>query len=267
MTYPEPDRTFGEESRFLGEGFRVEPDFRNESGAPEYHPDPTSRYTPLAIESSTRRAVTPAELDDVFDDPEHGEPGRDRMGVHWTWEAILLLAVAGVTLAMVSSRSGVLDTPHIRSLMISATILGLLALGAGLTLRAGAVNVAIGPTMVVSGLYFGVHDKDGFFAAAGVALLIALGIGVAIALVVAGLHVPGWAASLGAFFGIQLWIANMPASAILTTRYNPAHQGYYWFGCFAFLSVLGGVLGALRPIRRAVGRFRSVADPAGKSVV
>lgn len=264
MSYPDPDRTFGEEARFLGEGFRVEPDFRQETGEPEYVPDPTDRYAPLALEAAPRHAVTAAELDDVFDDPEHGEPGRDRLGVHWMWETILLLAGTGVGFAVVNGRSGVLDGPHIRNLMIIATVLGLTALGAGLTLRAGAVNLAIGPTMVVAGLYFADHNRDGFFGAAGVALLIALGLGVGIAVVVVGLHVPGWLASLGAFFGIQIWIAHMPAIAVLTTRYHPAHQGYYWFGGFAFLAVVGGILGAIRPIRRSLGRFRSIADPADR---
>lgn len=264
MTYPEPERTFVEEPRFLGDGFRVEPDFRDESGAPEYDPDPIGRYPGLGLEPPPRRAVTAAELDDVFDDPEHGEPGRDRLGVHWAWEAILLLALSSVTFALVNGHTGALDTAHIRNLMITATVLGLIALGAGLTLRAGAVNVAIGPTMVVSGLYFGAHGKDGFLTAAGICLLIALSIGIVIALVVVCLHVPGWAASLGAFFGLQIWITHLPSVAILSTRYDPARQGYYWFGAFAFLAVLGGVLGAIRPIRRAVGRFRPVADPADR---
>ena len=31
-------------------------------------------------------------LDNVFDDPTHGEPGRDRLGVHVAWELVLLIA-------------------------------------------------------------------------------------------------------------------------------------------------------------------------------
>ena len=35
-----------------------------------------------------------------------------------------------------------------------------------------------------------------------------------------------------------------------------------WLGGFAVLAVLGGLLGLSKPLRRAVGRFRPVADPA-----
>jgi hypothetical protein len=36
----------------------------------------------------------------------------------------------------------------------------------------------------------------------------------------------------------------------------------YWFAGFAVLALVGGFLGLVKPVRRAVGRFRPVADPA-----
>jgi ribose/xylose/arabinose/galactoside ABC-type transport system permease subunit len=271
MTYPDPDRS----SRFVGEGFRVEPDFRQASGSPEGYPeddlDPDTEYAPVpatlalgAGPAAARRAVTAAELDGVFDNPAHGEPGRDRFAVHLLWEAVLLVGAAAMAYAVIHSQSGSLSGVNLRNVMISATIVGLLGLGAGATLRAGAVNLAIGPIMVLSALYFGAHADDGFYQAAGIALLIALACGVAIALAVALLQVPGWAASLAAFFGIAVWVSHMPSVAVLSTRYDAAGQGYYWFGGFAIIALVGSVLGAVRPIRRAIGRLRPVSDPADR---
>jgi hypothetical protein len=39
-------------------------------------------------------------------------------------------------------------------------------------------------------------------------------------------------------------------------------DAYYWFGGFAVLSVVGGLIGLIPPLRRAIGRFRPTADPA-----
>lgn len=267
MTYPSSDRP----SRFVGEGFRVEPEFRQASGSPEGFPesdlpaeDPYAALDPAPTIPTTPRAVTAAELDGVFDNPEHGEPGRDRFAVHVIWEIVLLVAGAAVAFELTSSRHGSLSGSNLRTVMVTATIIGLLALGAGITLRAGAVNLAIGPIMVVSGLYFGDHANHGFYPAAGIALLIAFISGLAIALVVGVFHVPGWAASLGAFFGMQVWMTFFPGSTVLTTRYDAVGQGYYWFGGFALLAVIGGVLGMVRPIRRSIGRMRPVGDPADR---
>src|SRR5690606_40879309 len=49
--------------------------------------------------SATRASssTTPPNLDYVFDDPAHGEPGRDRMLVHGIWELGLAVALAAAT--------------------------------------------------------------------------------------------------------------------------------------------------------------------------
>jgi hypothetical protein len=105
-----------DDSRFRGEpGFREEPDFRS-GGVPEDAPTlgvaNQSVYSPGAFPvspaygvppsestiglggASHRRTPSPQQLGDVFDDPEHGEPGRDRFAVHALWELVLLLAAA-----------------------------------------------------------------------------------------------------------------------------------------------------------------------------
>ena len=160
------------------------------------------------------------------------------------------------------SHSGSLSGVNLRTLMVSATIFGLLGLGAGLTMRAGAVNLAIGPIMVVSGLYFGAHANKGFYPAAGTR--------------------PGDRAHLRSGHrprrqrvprprlggqprrrasASRSGSRSCPSRRSLTTRYDAAGQGYYWFGGFALLAVIGGALGAVRPIRRSIGRIRPVDRP------
>lgn len=287
MSYPDPDRTREERPRFVGEGFRVEPEFRVGTGAPEQagstvpmatsglpgQPDEPGVFVPergnstLALphadyKPATQPAVTAAELSEVFDNPQHGEPGRDRFGVHIGWEVVLFLATVGVAIALTQRHSADLSAGGIRSLlMMPATVIGVLALAAGLSLRAGAANLAIGPIAVGCSLYFGQHQGDGLYSAAGVALAIAAGIGVLLALIVVGLHVPGWAAGLGVLLGIQGWLNHLPGSVHVGPP-DPTHAAYYWFGGFAVVAICGAAIGAVHPVRRAVARSRPVSDPA-----
>jgi ribose/xylose/arabinose/galactoside ABC-type transport system permease subunit len=258
-------------------GFRVEPEFRQASGSPEglpiepievqYQPQQTlpqqNQPQQLALPASPR-AVTAAELDGAFDDPEHGEPGRDRFGVHALWELVLILAGVGAAFLVVHTHGGSLTGSHLRAVMVAATVIGLLGLAAGISMRTGAVNLAIGPILVLSALLFGQHEHSGFYGAAGFALGAAVISGIVIAVVVTAFHVPGWAASLGAYFGILIWCTHLPATVTLANRYDTVKDGYYWFGGLAVLAILGGLLGALRPIRRGLGRRRPVSDPADR---
>src|SRR5258706_11864433 len=94
--------------RFRGEGFRDEPDFRADTGStPTFQPDyAAGDYPPASGEPAgpVRRLVTPAELDDVFDDPEHGDPGMDRMGLHIAWALLLLIVVFRMAVILPQTR-------------------------------------------------------------------------------------------------------------------------------------------------------------------
>ncbi len=263
MTVPDPDPAPESGSRFPGDGFRVEPDFRYPSGEAEYVPDRTARQ-PALDSTNPQPAISAAELDDVFDDPEHGEPGRDRLGVHWVWETLLLIACVAIALVTANTGSHAFSDASLRSLLLSASVLGGSALAAGMSLRVGAINLAIGPIMVLSALYFADHVRDGFVPAFAAAAAIATAIGAVIGLVVIGLQVPAWTVSLGAFVGLQLWIRHLPLDVQILTQYHVEGHAYLWFAAFAALALIGGVLGAIHPIRRAVGRFRPIADPADR---
>ncbi|GAA5196950.1 hypothetical protein GCM10023322_67070 [Rugosimonospora acidiphila] len=266
--------TYGDQgSKFRGEGFRDEPDFRADTGStPTYQPggysvDDFARSTSAAAEGTgtlnlERRPVTPAELDGVFDDPEHGDPGMDRMGVHLIWELVLLLATVGMAVYFEQTHRAQISGTPLHGMLINASVLGFLAIGVGLSLRAGVVNLAAGSTASAAALFFASHSDRGLLPTAGVTLLLAAGVGAVIGLAVVALHVPAWAASLAGALGVTVWINQHGAAAEVTTTYHPATQAYYWYGGFAALALLGGILGLVKPIRRGIARFRPVGDPA-----
>jgi ribose/xylose/arabinose/galactoside ABC-type transport system permease subunit len=265
-----------DDSRFRGEsGFRAEPGYHPDDEPATYgagisgFPPGDYTYPPAEIGERTDavsgRGYTQAHLEDVFDDPAHGEPGRDRIGVHLAWEFALLLGVAVVGFLLFRDHRFAVTGAGLRNLMISATALGLLVLGAGLSLRAASPNLAVGPIALGSALFFADHAGRGLLVTAVQAGALALVVGAVIALLTVGLHVPAWAASLGAGVAIAAWIQNHHATLRLPEgAYQPAPHAGYLFGAFAAASLAAGVVGSVKPVRRWLGRFRPVGDPADR---
>ncbi|MDT5037732.1 MAG: hypothetical protein QOE03_2917 [Micromonosporaceae bacterium] len=262
-----------DDSRFRGESvFRADPGYGTDDGGETPAYDATSAYPRSAYSYAGRGertdgvsppAYAPTDLDNVFDDPEHGEPGRDQLAVHLIWEAILLVAVAAVGYLLYRDHRETVTGDGLRGLMISATALGMLVLGVGLSLRAASVNLAVGPIALASGLYFADHAGRGALGTAGMAILLALAMGAAVAAVVVVLHVPSWAASFGGGLAVMVWIQQHHATPQLPAgTYRPLPDARYWFGAFVVISLAGGIVGSVKSVRRAVGRFRPVADPA-----
>ncbi|HWH01981.1 MAG TPA: ABC transporter permease [Pilimelia sp.] len=208
------------------------------------------------------RRVSPAVLDDVFDDPEHGEPGRDRMAVHAVWEVVLLLAVAAVALLLYRAEPAALRGAALNSLLVYVSGLLLLALGVGLSLRVGAVNLAAGPVAVASALHFAEQGDRGVLVAGGTAALAAAAFGLVLAVVVVGLQVPGWAGSVAAILVVAVFVQRRTEPVAVQGGYEPTEHSVYVFGVAAGLTLIGGLLGTVKSVRRTVGRFRPVADPA-----
>ena len=127
--------------------------------------------------------------------------GRDRVGVHIGWEIVLLLAVAAIGYLLYRLDPASLRRPALDTLLITGTAIGLLALGAGLTLRAGVPNLALGPIALAGSLHYAENGYRGLLDSAVPALVIAAGAGLVVALLVIGLHVPGWLATLAAGHG------------------------------------------------------------------
>ncbi|MFK3981691.1 ABC transporter permease [Micromonospora sp. NPDC050397] len=209
-----------------------------------------------------RPGVSPAVLDDVFDDPAHGEPGRDRLGVHFGWEFVLLLVAGLLAYALYRADPDLLAGAALDRLLVDGAALGALALGAGLTLRAGAPNLALGPVAIAAALHFAENGDRGVVAAMIPAVLWAVAAGLVLALLVVGFHVPAWGASLAVALGVLVFVQQRPGPVDVQGDYDPSQHALYLFGGFAALALLGGLLGMIKAIRRVVGRFRPVADPA-----
>jgi ribose/xylose/arabinose/galactoside ABC-type transport system permease subunit len=206
-----------------------------------------------------------ANLDDVFDDPEHGAVGRDRLGVHFAWEGVLLLGVIVLGYLLYSSHRETVTGAGLKGLLVFTSALGILALAGSLSLRAGAPNLAIGPVAVAAALYYAKHSSQGLVPTATTVLLLALALGVGIAALVAGFQVPGWAGSLVAALVAIAWIENrFPGPVQVQGDFDPTNKAYYLIGAFAVISLVGGLLGMIKVIRRGIGRFRPVSDPASR---
>ncbi|MEV8513400.1 ABC transporter permease [Dactylosporangium sp. NPDC051484] len=263
--------------------FRSEPGFRS-GGVPEDAPtlgvSNQSVYTPgsypvspaygsssestLGMGGSRRRTPTAQQLGDVFDDPEHGQPGRDRMAVHALWEMVLLLAAAALLYLLHDASPAALHGTELQSLLLSGAELGLVAIAVGLTLRAGAPNLAVGPIAFAAALFFASSSDRGLPMTAGITGLISVGVGVVIAVLVVAFHVPGWVASFGVALALVSWIAGQRDQKIVTGAYDPHQHALWWALAVLVIAVGGAALGLIRSVRRAVGRFRPVRDPADR---
>ena len=264
MVFEDSSSTTSTSSRYLGEGFRHEPDFRDGIATYEVVTESGTTTAPASpsVSATARRGSKP-NLEYVFDDPAHGEPGRDRMLVHLIWELLLAVAVAGLGFLLYHADSSAFSGGGLHTLALSAASLGLVGAAVAMSLRAGVPNLAAGAVAVAAALYFARHYSGGTVQPLLIALGLAAAVGLVQGVVVVLLQVPAWAASLGVAAGLAVWIGTGSSLTLAnTTAYNPTPHAYYWFGGFAVLSVLAGLAGLVPPLRRAVGRFRPVADPA-----
>lgn len=236
-------------------GFRASADLRNSTA---YQPG----YQPGYGDGEPSPTVPAAELSDVFDDPSAGDPGRDRLAVHWIWEALLLIGVGVLGYLLSQADSDALRGDSLRTMLIFATGFGLLGTAAAVTLRAGAPNLAIGPVAAAAGAYFALRGDEGVATPTIFALGVAVLLGLAVATLVMTFHVPGWAASLAAGAAAVVWLQMQDPEIPLAGAYDPTGQAAFLFALVAAMSILGGLLGTVKPVRRAIGRFRPVADPA-----
>ena len=257
MAYDEPTfrRPEGADgSPFHGEGLGSYP-------VSDYPTDADGTTMGLGRRANATGAHSTA-LDDVFDDPDHGEPGRDRLAVHAGWELVLLLAVGALGFLVWRAEPAVLRGDALKGLLVSFAAFGFIALGAGLSLRAAAPNLAVGPVAMAAAVFYAERGDKGVVATTGVVLLAAFVLGVGLAILVVGFHVPGWAASLAGAFVAIVWLQKHAATIPIAGGYQPLRHAYLLAGGFAAIAILGGLIGSVKSVRRSVGRFRPIADPA-----
>ena len=218
--------------------------------------DTGGRHGEQSADLLRRTAGEPDEAPATYDN------GRDRLGIHIGWEIVLLLGVAAVAYLLYRLDPASLRRPALDALLISATVLGLLTLGAGLTLRAGVPNLAVGPIAVAAALQYAENGDRGLVEAALPALVTAALGGLLVGLVVIAFHVPGWAATLAGALGVVVFIQFRLAPVNVQGAYDPSDHAFFLFGAFASAAVVGGALGTIPKVRRMTGRFRPVGDPA-----
>ncbi len=267
MSFEDSPATSG--SRYLGQGFRQEPDFRDRASGFGGGSSPSATSTTTTgigvavtdAETTVARRSPVTNLDYVFDDPADGEPGRDRMLVHLIWELVLLLALAGAGYLVYRQDSTLFSGAGLRTLLLFVSVSGLLAVAVGLTLRAGAPNLAVGACAVAGGLYYLHHPSVGVVPAILAVIGLAAAVGAVSGLVTVALHVPSWAVSIAVALGLLAWVDQLGPVAV-SGRYDPTPHAYYWFGGFCAASVIAALVGLVPSVRRAFGRFRPVSDPA-----
>lgn len=198
----------------------------------------------------------------AFDDPAYAEPGRDRIAVHLVWEMVLLAAVATVAYLLYDAEPTAVRGAALKSLLVAAAAVGSLTIAAEFSLRAAVPNLALGPVAVAVALHVAENGDRGVARVLVTAALVAGGLGLAVAVLVVGFHVPSWAASLAAALGVIVFIEQRSGSLTVQSGYDPTRSAIYLFAGFAALTVLGGLFGTIMAVRRATGRFRPVADPA-----
>lgn len=229
--------------------------------AEEQPTDPAAyRANTLAAAEQRRRAE---ELDGMdTTDVLRRDDGRDRLGIHLGWEVLLLISAAAFGYLLWRIDPASLKRPALDNLLTTGAAIGLLTLGAGLTLRAGVPNVALGPIVLAASLQFAEQGDEGLVKAAVPALVIAAAGALAVGVFILVLHVPGWAATTAAALGVIVYDQLRTAPVAVQGDYDPTNQAFFLFGGFALLAVVGGALGTVTPVRRWFGRMRPVGDPA-----
>jgi hypothetical protein len=204
-----------------------------------------------------RTEVTAEPLRRGYDDY-----GRDRLGIHVGWEIVLLLAAAAIGFLLWRLDPASLKRPALDELLITGAVIGLLTLAAGLSMRAAVPNLAVGAIALAAAVHFAENGDQGLVQGSWPAIAVAAGGGLAVGLLIVGLHLPGWATTLAAMLGVIVWIQLRVGPVPVQDKYDPSDQAFFLFGGFALLAVIGGALGTVQPIRRILGRMRPHGDPA-----
>lgn len=216
---------------------------------------------PAAPSADPAETAVQPNLHYVFDDPNDGEPGRDRMVVHVLWELLLAAALVGAGFALAAAQPGAFRGDSLRTLALLAATIGLLAVASAVSLRAAVPNLAVGALGLFAATWVADSASGAWGGATAAAVGLCAAIGLLQGLVVVGLHVPSWAASIGAALAVLGWVTTRDGGP-LAVGYDPIPDAYLWFVGFTAASIVACVVGAAGGLRRGFGRFRPVADPA-----
>lgn len=179
---------------------------------------------------------------------------------HLFWEPLLLIATI-VVVVIAATRTSLWDGDLLWWMLASY---GLLATGLALSLRTGALNLAMIELPVFSATLYEVLS-DGPMAGMS-AVLVVLGvtllIGLVMGLITGLLTVPAWAVSLGGFLVVAALgvFLTTPGGFGLVSVPEFLRQPYPWLVAFLVFSLLGGIIFAIPAFRR-LGVHRAGAEP------
>jgi ribose/xylose/arabinose/galactoside ABC-type transport system permease subunit len=180
-------------------------------------------------------------------------PGAAREFVpHLVWEGLLVIGTIGVALILLLQDQKLpLQVPFAQ-----IATAGFLATALALSLRTGTVNLAVAAVAGAAGLGAATMANHGlpFFVAGAVVVLGGLIVGVIVGAVVGLTRIPGWAASLWLLAAIEtvLTINDDTRGVELRGPSVGVAWGVLWTIAFIIVSLAGGILFFLAPVRRAI---------------
>ncbi|WP_214317361.1 ABC transporter permease subunit [Nonomuraea sediminis] len=180
-----------------------------------------------------------------------------RLGVHLIWEGVLALCAVALAVAVVATGAG------FSVVLAQAAPAGLIATGLALSLRTATPNLAVGPLAALTGAvaaYLGGGYGWPQPVALTIAILVALVLGIVLALFVAVVSVPAWAASIVTAVMCQGLLLGLTQEGPRTWTFPPSVPSYTWFALFAVVSVGGGLLWLVQPVRDTLSASRREGD-------
>ena len=191
-----------------------------------------------------------------------GDTPSDRMAVHVVWEISLLLLAGGVLFALTRSTAGPFADGSWSGLFAALAPIVMLASAMSVSLRVGAVNLAVGPVALLAAWMFVDASGSGSAVALGMGLGAAAFIGIVLATLTAWLRAPGWAASGAVGGAIGLWAggAGDPSAFMLSALPNTGVLAA--LAGAAGLSLFLGLVGAFAGVRSRLAPIRET--PVGE---
>lgn len=200
-------------------------------------------------------------------EPAEPSPKRDRVAFQFIWEAILLLLTLNALFLVYRRKDdlfgvdGLMESLSRHALYLTPILLAALAIG--LSLRLGAVNLAV-PALafavtVATPFETNVWIYMGYVAGAAAVA------GLLYVLLVAAFRIPPWFAGLA--IGV-LVLAAVPVTSRLadpgTYTLDGPPNGLYLFGGAAVLAIAGGFIGLAPGVRDGFSAVKRLADGEGE---
>jgi ribose/xylose/arabinose/galactoside ABC-type transport system permease subunit len=194
--------------------------------------------------------------------PPEEPPAAPRANVvpHLIWEAVLLLGAIAVTVLAISD--GHFVDSH-NPLWSQLGIVGFVAAGFALSLRAGTPNLAVGSAATLAGVCYVEALRANWATPVAVvaAVLAATGLGLVLAVVVGLTGLPSWAVSLGGMAIVLTISVAAGAGNPVRDGHGPISRELLW--AFSVLFVLASIGGGLLWLVPGVRRLRYAQPQPG----